>query len=224
MEQKTEGYPKLKEVLLEPDYFLKPLVKLKSVYNSLDLGDFNDDVLKRITAEGTKSILSEYKSAITEEIDRSGIKSTRMRAIMLHGYDDAAIELNAAVEALNEAVEKRRRDKISEFNNKRSLTYKSCSFQKQYGWSDEPGRVFKKLTIGNQSWVLVEEGNRSWGLDYGTITMKPDMGDVHLYARLPRSTSENGQLEVHYESMPNTDTHYMVLILKKPYQEIDFNY
>ena len=213
------GATPLKEILgNKPDY-QKQIAKVRTVFETLEMGDFKDETLSDIIENGPAEILENYKSQVTKEIEGSGIKSVRMKEILLQGYNDAATDFNNAHDALIEAVEVKRKEIASQVILRAGLTMAACGFEKTYANSTEPGSLFKRLKLGKNSWIATD--SKSWSFEYCEAMMKPDMGEVYLYASCPADMGP-AKIVVAYKPLPNTPTHYLILIKKADYRDIDF--
>jgi hypothetical protein len=213
------GRTPVEEILNNKADYQKPIAKVKSVYETLELGVFNDDILTEVISEGTERILTDYKANVEKEIEGSGIKSARMKDILMQAHDDAVAEMNLASHGLLNAVN----EKKKEINDLRilskSLEMIACGFEKQFVFSNDPKNTFKRLTLGKNSWIAVKE--KSWSFKYCDAMMHPDLGPVYLYAECPADMSL-AKLVVSYEPLPNTPTHYLVLIQKADFEDIDY--
>lgn len=216
------NYPALKSVIKEPEQFSKPLSKLEAVYNSMEIGAYNDETLTRISNDGLIGILTEYKNKVNDEIESSGIKSKRLKGILLQSYDEAAEDLRNAVNALVEEVGSQKQAAIKARVLSRSLIMSGFGFEKIWGESKNPTDLYKILKIGKNSWISTECG-KSWGFEYSAAEWRPGNGDVYLYAKCPMLQSEPAQLVVAYEPLPNTNTHYLVLVKTGKYEEVNFS-
>jgi len=215
------GATPLAEILgNKPDY-QKQINKVKSVYESLELGMFTDAILSEIINSGTDDILSGYKTQVTKEIEGSGIKSVRMKDLLLQSYNYAVADFNNALAGLIDAVEAKRKELASQKILSAALEYQASGFEKTYGFSNDPDNTFKRLIVGANSWISTTNG-KSWGFEYSTVIMHPNKGDIYLYASCPANNGP-AKLLASYEPMPNTPTDYLVLINKYEYRDIDFS-
>jgi len=225
MEQKTKQARTIAvniqdEILGNKQDYQKQIDKLKAVYLTLEIGDFIDTVLIELINSGPVNILKTYEGKVNAEIDQSGIKSSRMKEILKQGYKDAEAELLSAHQALLDSVEAKRKELASQKILTNGLVMNGFGFGKTYGFSTDPKNSFKTLTIGINSWISTTDG-KSWSFQWSNVIMKPNMGDVYLYAKCP---ANNGlaKLLVSYEPLPNTPTDYLILMKHCTYNEINF--
>jgi len=225
MEQKTKQSRTIAvniqdEILGNKQDYQKQIDKLKTVYMSLELGDFTDSVLIQLISSGPAEILSTYESQINSEIGQSGIRSARMKEILKQGYKDAESELLSSYQSLISSVEAKRKELDGQKILTKTLEMNGLGLEKNYGFSTDPKDPFKQLIIGINSWISTTDG-KSWGFAWSKVLMKPNKGDIYLYAQCP---ANNGlaKLLVSYEPLANTPTDYLVLIKQCTYEEIKF--
>jgi hypothetical protein len=209
------------QICEDKESYQKQLSKLSEAYEALESGVFNDSILKDIKENGIQPIITNYLDAIKKDVDGLGIKSPRMKSIFLQSSEIAASDFTAAYEALLASVAELKAKRRSEEILSKQLIMTGYNFEKRFGWSNDPGNLFKNLTIGINSWVAVE-GGKSWGFEWSDVRFTPGKGDIHLYAKCPVSTEEKAKLVVSYEPLPNTPKEYLVLLRKGAYEEINY--
>ena len=208
------------EVLNNQQDYQKQINQVKVIYASLEIGAFGDETLTQILIDGPDKMLQTYKSQVKNEIAVAGIKSERMKQILMQTYTVAELELKNACSALNSAYEAKRKELRDQKILSAALEVNGTGFEKAYAHSTDPKNIFKKLTIGHNSWIATTDG-RSWAFEYSAVMMHPNKGDIYLYASCPANMAP-AKLLVSYEPLPNTPTEYLVLIKKYDYLEIDF--
>lgn len=98
------------EVLNNKQDYQKLINQVKEIYASLEMGAFNDATLTQLLLEGPDKILEAYKAQVKNEITASGVKSERMKQILMQSYTVAELGLKNACAAMNTAYENKRKD------------------------------------------------------------------------------------------------------------------
>lgn len=225
MEQKTNQARTIAvniqdEILGNKQDYQKQIDTLKAVYLTLEIGDFTDAVLIQLINSGPDEILRTYERLVNAEIGQSGIISSRMKEILKQGYKDAESELLAVYQSLISSIEAKRKEIESPKILTKTLVMNGFGLEKTYGFSNDHKDPFKQLIIGINSWISTTDG-KSWGFAWSKVLMKPNRGDIYLYAQCPGNNGP-AKLLVSYEPLPNTPTDYLVLVKHCTYNEINF--
>jgi hypothetical protein len=205
-----------------PETYENQIYKFKAIYKDLEIGDFDEDVIKDLTANGIGNIITKYQLDAEDQIQASGIKSKSMKALLLTSTEETLGLFTAAYHEFVNAPSIERDRIQKEKVLKKALVMKGLGLQKNYGHSTNPNDPFKHLEIGNKSWIATECG-KSWPFRYnGAITIRPGHEEYYYYAKCPIEIGAEASLELHHQAMPNTPTNYMILVKSGSYDEINF--
>jgi hypothetical protein len=213
----------LRIIFKDPDTYEKSIAAFSKAYEEIEQGPLDEGATADLVENGTANIVGKYRSEAEQQISASGIRSASMKAMLLKATEETLDKFNEAYIRFVQAAIRHKAEVQKAKVLRTSLIMKGCGLQKSYGHSKDPKDPFKYLEIGNKSWIATECG-MSWGLKWtGGIKIMPGHDEYYYYAKCPQSQSEEAALELHHQPMPNTPTHYMILMKSGSYEEIDFN-
>ena len=86
----------LKTILGDLKHFVPALNELKKAYEGLEIGDFSNEVLTEFKTGAVKSVLLRYDQNLQTQLDKSGVKNSKLRSIVLQGAEEPAVNLRTA--------------------------------------------------------------------------------------------------------------------------------
>lgn len=82
----------LVEICKDLNQYLPHLEQVKKTYENLQLGNFNDDILKEIVNSGTGQIEKLFNESLNDQIEKAGISNTIVRDNLLKGSENLIFE------------------------------------------------------------------------------------------------------------------------------------
>lgn len=90
----------LSEILRDLRFFKPSLEKLKTAYESLEIGQFTDEILDELVLEGTGKIFERHTKSLNDQLDKTGVVNTKLREFVLQGTDGPKAALREALTEL----------------------------------------------------------------------------------------------------------------------------
>lgn len=110
------------EIKKDLGQYLLHLEQVKKTYEKLQLGDFNDEILKQIVRTGTGQIENLFNESLTDQIEKAGISNIILKDNILRGSESLMIEFLEKCRAL-------KRFKPETFSRRNYLKLNVISFE-----------------------------------------------------------------------------------------------
>mgnify|MGYP006054058497 CR=1 FL=1 len=80
------------EICKDLKQYLPQLEQVKKTYENLQLGNFNDDILKQIVRSGTGQIEKQFNESLNDQVEKAGISNIILRDNILKGSENLIFE------------------------------------------------------------------------------------------------------------------------------------
>ncbi len=110
------------EICKDLKQYLPQLEQVKKTYENLQLGNFNDDILKQIVRSGTGQIEKQFNESLNDQVEKAGISNIILRDNILKGSENLIFEFLEKIREL-------KRFKPETYSRKNYLKLNVISFQ-----------------------------------------------------------------------------------------------
>lgn len=136
----------LVEICKDLNQYLPHLEQVKKTYENLQLGNFNDDILKQIVRSGTGQIEKQFNESLNDQVEKAGISNIILKDNILKGSENLIFEFLEKIREL-------KRFKPETFSRKNYLKLNVISFQNgTFYLSDEN----KEQILENECRIYIE--------------------------------------------------------------------
>lgn len=134
------------EICKDLKQYLPQLEQVKKTYENLQLGNFNDDILKQIVRSGTGQIEKQFNESLNDQVEKAGISNIILKDNILKGSENLIFEFLEKIREL-------KRFKPETFSRKNYLKLNVISFQNgTFYLSDEN----KEQILENECRIYIE--------------------------------------------------------------------
>lgn len=134
------------EICKDLKQYLPQFEQVKKTYENLQLGNFNDDILKQIVRSGTGQIEKQFNESLTDQVEKAGISNIILKDNILKGSENLIFEFLEKIREL-------KRFKPETFSRKNYLKLNVISFQNgTFYLSDEN----KEQILENECRIYIE--------------------------------------------------------------------